>query len=292
MQHSIRILLLIVFCLFANLVQAHPSMASYGLSLPPDSVQRLMDQRWHHALDSVFAANAQLNTKNVIHAIHKPHFFKDSTAIFYLLNGLVLMLGFIRLSNAKYFQLLWAVFRSQSSSGRSLKEKLQSATVWNLLLNVFFVFSLSAYGYLVIERLMPHRAGSLSPEMVFVLLFVGVSAVYLGKYLVIRFSGWAFRVENVTEHYLFNVFLINKIMGIALLPMIVLLAFAQPNVAQGALLASGLLILFLLVNRYVRSWQVFGSFFQYSRFHFFTYLCASELLPLAVLMKLLVRGLA
>ena len=47
----------------------------------------------------------------------------------------------------------------------------------------------------------------------------------------------------------------------------------------------------LLINRYTRSWQIFGSFFQYSKFHFFTYLCASEVLPLAVLMKILVQGL-
>ncbi|MBS1588766.1 MAG: DUF4271 domain-containing protein [Bacteroidetes bacterium] len=292
MQHSVRIILFIALFLFANYVQAHPSPVSYGLPMPTDSVQRLIDQRWYQTIDSAFGSNAQLNNKNVIHAINRPHFFRDQTALFYLLATLLLMLGFIRLSNAKYFQLLWAVFRSPSSSGRSLKEKLQSATVWNLLLNLFFVISLSFYGYLVIERLMPHRAGSFSSEMIFLLLFIGVSAVYLGKYLVIRFSGWAFRVENVTELYLFNVFLINKIMGIALLPLIVLLAFAQPEVAQGAMLVSGLLILFLLINRYVRSWQVFGSFFQYSRFHFFTYLCASELLPLAVLMKLLVRGLA
>ena len=76
-----------------------------------------------------------------------------------------------------------------------------------------------------------------------------------------------------------------------LLPFVLLIAFAAPVYAGPALVVSGVLIALLFVSRYIRSWQVFGSFFQFSKFHFFTYLCASEILPLAVLMKLLVRGL-
>ena len=76
-----------------------------------------------------------------------------------------------------------------------------------------------------------------------------------------------------------------------LLPFVLLIAFAAPVYAGPALIVSAVLIALLFVSRYIRSWQVFGSFFQFSKFHFFTYLCASEILPLAVLMKLLVRGL-
>jgi len=115
--------------------------------------------------------------------------------------------------------------------------------------------------------------------------------IYMAKYAAVRFSGWAFRVEGVTDHYLFNVFLMNKILAIVLLPFIVIMAFSEPMWAHPIIVVSFIACLLLFVNRYVRSWQVFGSFFQYSKFHFFTYLCASELLPLAVLMKLLIRGL-
>ena len=115
--------------------------------------------------------------------------------------------------------------------------------------------------------------------------------IYIIKYAAVRFSGWAFRVEGITEHYLFNVFLINKVLSVALLPFIIVLAFADRNVAQQVVIVSFVTAGALMLNRYFRSWKVFGSFFQYSRFHFFMYLCASELLPLAVLMKLLVKGL-
>ena len=138
---------------------------------------------------------------------------------------------------------------------------------------------------------MPQRPQNIAPSLLLILLIAGMIFIYAGKYAVIKFSGWAFRVEGITEHYLFNVFLVNKIMAVVLLPFIVLLAFAEPEIAEPALVLSFILVLILFINRYLRSWQVFGSFFQYSKFHFFMYLCASELLPLAVLMKLLVRGL-
>jgi hypothetical protein len=80
-------------------------------------------------------------------------------------------------------------------------------------------------------------------------------------------------------------------MALALLPFVLLIAFASPAYASPAIIVSGILVALLFVSRYIRSWQVFGSFFQFSKFHFFTYLCASEILPLAVLMKLLVRGM-
>lgn len=75
------------------------------------------------------------------------------------------------------------------------------------------------------------------------------------------------------------------------MPFIVLLAFGNGAWMNSLIIFSFILIALLWLNRYIRSWQIFGSFFQYSKFHFFTYLCASELLPLAVLMKLMVQGL-
>ncbi len=242
-------------------------------------------------MDSLLRHHPQLKKEKVLYAVARDRIFNDRTADFYLLIALFLLLGFIRLTDPKYFQILWQAFRTSSSSTRQLKEKLQSASFSNLLMNLFFTIAAAVYGFFVIRNFMPALPSVLAPPLLLLMLIGGVIAVYLGKFAVIRFSGWAFRVESITEYYLFNVFLVNKVLSIILLPLIVLLAFADQTIAQPVLIISFFLILFFFINRYLRSWHVFGSFFQYSKFHFFTYLCASELLPLAVLMKLLVRGL-
>lgn len=176
-------------------------------------------------------------------------------------------------------------------SNRQLREQLEGATLSNLLTNIFFTISAATYIYYIGVMLTPQQSEMIAPSLLIAMLIVGVMLIYLVKYAMIRFSGWAFRLEGVTDQYLFNVFLVNKITGILLMPFVILLAFISHTYAQPIVIVSFVLIGILFVNRYARSWQVFGSFFQYSKFHFFTYLCASELLPLALLTKLLVSGL-
>ncbi|HTM66437.1 MAG TPA: DUF4271 domain-containing protein, partial [Flavipsychrobacter sp.] len=277
--------------LFANSVVAKVTPGRYGLPAFSDSVHLIIDIKTAASTDSVLKAQPQLSNTNSINGMATEQKFTDKTADFYLVLFLFVVLGFIRVTDPKYFQSLWQAFKNPSTSSRQLREKLQNASVPNLLMNIFFTMSAAAYAYYVVRNFMPQRSGNIAPSLLLLMLIGGMVAIYLGKYAVIKFSGWSFRVESITEHYLFNVFLVNKILAIILLPFIVLLAFATPVIAQPALIVSFILTLVLFVNRYLRSWQVFGSFFQYSKFHFFTYLCASELLPLAVLMKLLVRGL-
>ena len=90
----------------------------------------------------------------------------------------------------------------------------------------------------------------------------------------------------------FNVFLVNKILAVLLLPMIILLAFLDKSMYGTLLIISFSIISILYFNRYLRSWKIFNKFIEFSRFHFFLYLCASELLPMAVILKWLIRGLS
>ncbi len=285
----LRFVLLIAVTIAAWPLQAQPQPEAYGISNFPDSAR--LAPAASRMLDSMLNHHPQLSNKTIVYAVTETRYFADRTVDFYLLMLLVLMLGAIRVMDPKYFQTLWHAFQNPTQSTRSLKDKLRPASFSNFLMNVFFTISIAAYLFYVVRNFTPQRPGNLSPSLLILMLIGGMMLVYTGKYLAIKFSGWAFRVEGITEHYLFNVFLINKIMAMILLPFIVLIAFADPTIAQPALIVSLIIILILFVNRYLRSWQVFGSFFQYSKFHFFTYLCASELLPLAVLMKLLVRGL-
>ncbi len=242
-------------------------------------------------MDSLLKTNPLISQQTIVNALTHYKAFTDKTYDFYLLFVLVLLLGLIRLADPKYFPMLWQSFRNPSFGNRQLKDKLHSASVPNILMNLFFTSSAAAYLFYLVKEIAPQRSHTTSPSLLIIMLVASMIIIYLGKYAVIRFSGWAFKVESITEHYLFNVFLVNKVLAIALVPFTLLMAFADSSWTQPALIISFVIILILFINRYMRSWQVFGSFFQYSKFHFFTYLCASELLPLAVLMKLLVRGL-
>lgn len=278
-----------IFLFFALRADAAIQPAHYGLHTVAD--QATIEKGTSRMMDSLLHGHPQMLGKLTVEGYTHAHTGADRTLDFYVLLFLCFVLGFIRLLDPKYFYNLWRAFTNPTLSNRQLKEQIQGAGISNLMMNVFFTISAGTYLYYVIKLLTPNRVGSISSFLLIVMLIAGTMLIYIAKYAAVRFSGWAFRVEGVTDHYLFNVFLMNKILAIVLLPFIVIMAFSEPMWAHPIIVVSFIACLLLFVNRYVRSWQVFGSFFQYSKFHFFTYLCASELLPLAVLMKLLIRGL-
>ena len=262
---------------------------TYGVATAGDTTA--LKQGAHRLADSMLLNHPMMATRYIISDVEQPHVNTSQTADFYLLLLLCLMLGIIRFVDARYFYNLWLAFWNPTLSNRQLKDQLQGAGLPNLLMNIFFTIAEGAYIYYVVRYYTPHHSGVIPPSLLLIMLVIGTGIIYLAKYAAVKFSGWAFRVEGVTEHYLFNVFLINKVLAIILVPFIIILAFADQNVVQQMIIISFIVSGILLLNRYIRSWQVFGSFFQYSKFHFFMYLCASEILPLAVLMKLLVKGL-
>lgn len=263
----------------------------YGVQRFSDSAGMLMEQQTAHLMDSLLFVHPMLASHNIVSGMAERHVYTDRTGDFYLLLFLCFCLGVIRVIDTRYFSNLLKAFANPTLSNRQLKDQLQTAGIPNLLMNIFFAMSAGIYVYFVIKLLRPQNGHMLAAPLFVLLLISGMMAIYAGKYAIVMFSGWAFKVETMTEHYLFNVFLMNKILSVVLIPFIVVISFAAPEWAHPAVILSFIVIIFLFVNRYIRSWQVFGSFFEYSKFHFFTYLCASELLPMAVLMKLLVRGL-
>jgi hypothetical protein len=214
--------------------------------------------------------------------------YRNLTADFYLLVGLCIILGLIRYGDPRYFTMLVGAYRG-TGSGRQWRELLQAAAVANLGMNIFFCAVAGAYIYYITAGTTTKLMGEYRAPLVLLVLILGMMLMYAGKYLVLRFSGWVFRVESLASEYIFNVFLVNKIIGIVLLPFVIVIAFAGREWAQPMAIVSGVIVLGLLATRYLRSWSAFYAFFKGSRFHFFTYLCASEILPMAVLVKWLLH---
>lgn len=220
-----------------------------------------------------------------------PHIFYGNTFDFYLVLVLLLLFGVMRFANPRYFQYLLRAFRSPSFSVQQLKDQIGTAVIPNILMNLFFAASAGVYLYFVFRLNMPQRYAVYSPSLLILILVMGLALLYAAKYVVMQFSGWVFNLSSAVSYYMYNVFLINKVMAIVLLPFTIILAFTRTAIAIPAMIVSLFVIGALLINRYIRSWQVLAPFFQYGKFHFFAYLCASELLPMAVITKLLIQGI-
>lgn len=209
--------------------------------------------------------------------------------LFYYILGLSLLFGLLRLTYLRYFKDLFRVFFRTSLRVNQIREQLVQSGLQSLLFNILFAITAGTYMYLLAARF---KVNILLPELLIPLMFALVLAVlYLGKYIFLRFSGWLFSVGNATEAYSFIVFLINKIIGVILLPFIIIIAFARPVLSDAAITASLAMIVGLFLYRFLRAYNPINADLKVGRFHFFIFFLAFEIAPLLVIGKVVIRFL-
>lgn len=274
----------LLFCamfLCYGLAKAKVDIAPYEVRVDSAALQL----RNKMSFDSTFQKVIFTKHKKTLSYIIKPRTLENHSLEFYLLLGLCAMLGAIKSIHPKYFSDVWRGFINPTLGSRQLKDLIQSATFPNLLLNIFSSTVLGLYIYYLISIRIDWRFVSVPPALLLGLLILGAVLMHTGKYVFVQFAAWVFGKGPIGEQYNFNVFLVNKILGITLLPFVICFAFLNAKWHSALMVCSLILLGLLYLNRYLRSWNIFAPFVQNSRLHFFMYLCAFEILPMAVLLK-------
>ena len=153
-------------------------------------------------------------------------------------------------------------------------------------MNIGFILSFSLMATLLIfnRHLLPL---SFWEGYAYIALFF--TALYLGKYLFLILAGYTFNSMELIQTYVFVIFMINKVLGILLVPFILILAFAKPQFYPFAIVGGAVLSVLLILYRYLFSLTTVRNKLHISSFHFFLYLCAFEIVPILILYKLVVQ---
>lgn len=208
---------------------------------------------------------------------------KDTDGLFYLLTGIVLILAFFRFFYNRYFTNLFRVFFNTSLRQSQLTDQLLQAKLPSLLFNLFFVISGGMYVYVLLlhyELIAEENRWQLIGASMAVL-----GIVYFLKYVTLKFTGWITGLREATNTYVFVIFLINKIIGIFLVPFTIILTFSDPVIAKSGVIISLLSIGLFLLLRFFRSYGLLQNQLKISRFHFILYIMGIELVPLLLIYK-------
>jgi hypothetical protein len=213
--------------------------------------------------------------------------FHGKEALFYSIEGILLLFAFVRMAFPKYIVDLFRVTFRTTMKQRQLGEQLIQTPLPSLILNLFFIIT----GGLYIDFLLQHYqlGGDYGFWRLFGYCMIGLAMIYLVKFLSLKFFGWLFNISDTTNAYIFTVFLINKMIGIFLITILVLLAFAQPGIYQAALFVSFLGVFGLVLYRLILAYGLVRNQIRVNPFHFLLYLLAFEIAPLLVIYKLLLR---
>ena len=233
--------------------------------------------------------NELLKENKFINVSQRPIFFVNSKRgiqgkeyLFYLLSIIILILGCFKVFYQKYFNNIFRVFFNTSLRQNQLTDLLLQARLPSLIFNLFFTITAGVYVWLLLKNYKIITNGY-SRNLLFCILII--SCIYAVKFCVLKFIGWVTGMSDAAETYIFIVFLINKIIGVMLLPFIILIAFALPSWLPVIIISSFLILGVLFLLRFLRSYSLLQSQLALRRIPFVLYIIAIEILPLLVIYK-------
>ena len=211
--------------------------------------------------------------------------FSGKEYLFYYLIFLLILFGLLRRAFAKYFYDLFRVFFKTTLKQRQTQEQLLQSALASVFMNSFFVLSAGLY----VNFLLQYFQLVISDNFWLQYLYCAgaLAAIYLVKYIGLKITGWLFNVSNATDSYIFIVFIINKMLGIFLLPFLLLSAFAADPLYSSAMFISWVGIGFLLIYRFILSYGAVRKEVKLNSFHFILYILGFEVVPLLLIYKLL-----
>ncbi|MGB0931030.1 MAG: DUF4271 domain-containing protein [Chitinophagales bacterium] len=122
---------------------------------------------------------------------------------------------------------------------------------------------------------------------------IGLASIILATVLLVSLSRyWSYRIaanilpiKKTLLFYLFNIRILNYVMGAALVPLLLILAFADNIYLQGTIWLIVLVISSFTIYRCYRGFLIGEQVMRLSKFHFFVYLCTFEIAPILILYK-------
>lgn len=208
--------------------------------------------------------------------------------LFYSFLGITMLLALIKISFPKYFNQIFWFFLHPNDRKKNVSDPINGQHIIPaVLLNLFFALT---GGLFLTQIFHPVWTGGnfWKNWIIFSLVLV---VVYFVKYLIIKLSGWLFNSPVAAGTYNNVVFSINKIMGLFLLPITLLIAYGGPQSIRSAISTAAIVISMLLIYRYVASFLLIKGKLSVNALHFILYLCAVEIIPLLLAYKVVFNNI-
>ncbi len=119
----------------------------------------------------------------------------------------------------------------------------------------------------------------------FLLISLVVSFIYSMKFILLRLVGFIFNGDKPVGTYIFNIFLINNVLGMLLIPLIIGVAYLPAGYREFLIKIALSLFFAAFLYRIYRGVLVGTTVPDLPIVYLFLYLCTLEILPLMIVMK-------
>jgi hypothetical protein len=171
------------------------------------------------------------------------------------------------------FQVANRMFKDNSL----LQKQLDNALYAFYFLSVAFLLFLG-------ERRVQLRPYGLTEGLLYLFNLGLLAGVFFGRIILMNLSGFLFNRIRIFREYLYNTFIFNKLLGIIILPLLLLMVYTSGYLQEVFHWAALVSVSLVLLMRLIR-----GVIFSFKKdvliFYMFLYLCALEIIPLALLYR-------
>jgi hypothetical protein len=209
--------------------------------------------------------------------------------------SLILLAAFIifvlvRVYSPRKLNQMFGAFVKPAAMNQLLREEYAFSNRSSILLLILYLLIFPLFAFQVFNHFfdfsffysLSHTRGIFT----YFILLNFVFAMYIVKIMTVQLLAMAFDLRSAGSEYVYTVLLFNKVAGLVMFPLVLLITFAHQFNPSFALYTGLTALAILLIYRMLRLIQIGLSNSGVSILYLFLYLCTLEILPFVVLIKL------
>ncbi len=203
--------------------------------------------------------------------------------------GLLMIMGFLSFLMNSFrndLQKIYRAFMNSNMMTQLYREKGSLLNMPYIPLYILFAFTGGTFFYLAADYYNLSMLGS--KGLSWLVCIAGIGGFYLFKHLLLKLMSIIFPFGKEINQYHFLIGIFNQIIGLTLIPLVTIIAFAPQNIKLFAIYSALGVIGIIFLNRFFRSIAIASKFIAFHKFHLIVYLCAVEIAPIFIIAKLLI----
>jgi hypothetical protein len=253
-----------------------------SLVLVPQIVRDHRDSIYVQVFESSARAEALISPEHGMVIVQKLANFHPMWLFLYLFA----LLGLFAWIRVYYGNILSQTVQASTNfqvAAKMFKDKSLLQNQLDNILYAFYFLSLAFFLFFLEERmnLVPYN---LHGVLLYLFNLAIISGIFLVRVVIINLLGILFNQRSLFREYLYHTFIYNKLLGISILTLLLFVVYTGGILQDIFFWAALMTVLIVMIMRIIRG-LIFSFKKDISIFYMFCYLCALEIVPLALLYR-------
>ena len=207
----------------------------------------------------------------------------SSSFVFWLITIMLIVMTFLLTLYNSIIEKSYRSFINENFLKMVHRDQGRIVSPHYMVFYLLFFVNLSIFVFLVARHFDWYITAS--PFWSYMICLGGVIMAFLFKHLLLMLIAAVFPLSKEVRQYSFTIIVFSIILGLALVPFNLLIAFTDPGLAKILIYIATALVMGVYSYRAIRGLIIAGAYISLHTFHFFMYLCTAEIAPAVLLVK-------